>query len=230
MAGLLAIILGLLSVGETRIENLPGSAGTLATAEACRRLGATIERVGEASWRIHGVGVGGLLSPEGHLDFSGAETAALLLMGAVASHGITATFDGNLALLTSPAPPVVTLLTKMGAQAIFSDQGTGLSLALRGAVDAVPIVCAVPDGGTTPPAALDLAASALLLAGLNAPGETTILVPPGTAEAAGRLLRLFGADVAASPEGAESRIVLQGRPTLRPATVILPADLPPSSC
>ena len=94
-AGLLALILALLCVSETRIEGLAGSHDVLATAEACRRLGAAIEWNGDAGWRIHGVGVGGLLSPEGSLDFGGSLAGAVLMMGVIASHGVTATSMGT---------------------------------------------------------------------------------------------------------------------------------------
>lgn len=228
-ARLLTIILGLLSVGETRIETLPESDGILATAEACRRLGAAIERAGAGSWRIHGVGVGGLLSPEGSLDLGGSLAAAVLMMGVVAGHGVTASFDGELAVRACAMTPALAPLMRMGAEIVTSAEGTRLPLTLRGAIDAVPILWRVPDGDTSSPVTPDLITSAVLLAGLNAPGETSVIAPRGAGEAAGYLLPLFGAAVATSPEGSGHRIVLQGRPTLRPAVVTLPAETPPYS-
>lgn len=237
-SGLLALILALLSVGETRIEGLAGSHDVLATVEACRRLGATIERDGNAAWRIHGVGVGGLLSPEGSLDFGGSLAGALLMMGVIASHGVTATLDGDASLRTCPMMPALVPLTRMGAEIVTAAEGARLPLTLRGAVDPVPILWRVPDSGASSPMTPDLVAMAVLLAGLDAPGETVVILPQTTSEAvsrlrppddAARLLRLFGADVAIAPESTGRRIVLQGRPTLRPAIVTLPAEIPPSS-
>lgn len=228
--GLLALILALLCVGETRIEGLAGSHDVLATAEACRKLGAAIERNGDAGWRIHGVGVGGLLSPEGSLDFGGSLAGAVLMMGVIASHGVTATLDGNAALRTCPIMPALEALTRMGAEIVTSAEGARMPLTLRGAVDPVPILWRVPDSGASSPVIPDLVAMAVLLAGLNAPGETAVIAPRTAAEEAVRLLRLFGADVATSPNDGGRRIVLQGRPTLRTATVTLPADIPPPSC
>ncbi|WP_454811268.1 hypothetical protein [Labrys neptuniae] len=236
--GLLALILALLSVGETRIEGLVGSRDVVAMAEACRRLGAAIERGGDAAWCIRGVGVGGLLSPEGSLDFGGSLAGAVLMMGVIASHGITATLDGDATLRTCPMMPVLTPLTRMGAEIVAAAEGVRLPLTLRGAVDPVPILWHVPDSGASSPVPPNLVSAAVLLAGLNAPGETAVIAPQATSEAvssfrspddAAHLLRLFGADVAISPEGTGRRIVLQGRPTLRPAVVTLPAKIPPSS-
>lgn len=228
-AGLLAIVLGLLSVGETRIENLPESDGILATAEACRRLGAAIERAADGSWRIHGVGVGGLLSPEGSLDLGGSLAGAVLMMGVAASHGVTASFDGDPPLRACPIAPALVPLMRMGAEIVTSAEGTRLPLTLRGAVDAVPILWQMPEGGISSPIKPDLAISAVLLAGLNAPGETRVVAPQAAGDEAICLFRLFGADVATASERSARLIVLQGRPTLRPATVTLPAETPPSS-
>ncbi|WP_181161018.1 hypothetical protein [Labrys okinawensis] len=229
-ACLLAIILGLLSVGETRIGHAPQCDGAQAMAEACRKLGAAIERAGDQSWHVHGVGVGGLLSPEGGLDFGGSLAGAVLLMGVVASHGVTAGFDGDPALRACAMMPALAPLMRMGAEIVASAEGVRLPLTLRGAMDAVPVLWRVPDGGPSSPVTPDLVASAVLLAGLNAPGETTVVAPQEAGGEAVRLLRLFGADVATSPEGGGRRIVLQGRPTLRPAIVTLPAETPPASC
>lgn len=226
-AGLLALILALLTVGETRIEGLAESPGVLTTAEACRSLGATIERVGGDNWRIHGVGVGGLLSPEGRLDFEGAETAAIAMMGVVATHGVTASFGGDLTPPSRPTSHVLVLLAKMGAEIITTTDGTGLVYTVRGTVDPAPIAWSMPDDADSPSGPLEQAAMAALLAGLNAPGETTVTVPRATSGNAEYLFRLFGANIATSPEGAGRRIVLQGRPTLRPAAIILSAEIPP---
>ncbi|GLS18226.1 3-phosphoshikimate 1-carboxyvinyltransferase [Labrys miyagiensis] len=216
-----ALIFGLLSVGETEIEGLLEAGDVLATAEACRRLGATVTRIGEGSWRVHGVGVGGLLSPDGTLDFGNAGTGSRLMMGVVAGHGITATFDGDASLRQRPMMRVLTPLLKMGAEIVVSAEGNRLPLTLRGAADPVPI-------SYESPIASAQVKSAVLLAGINAPGETTVIEAEATRDHTERMLRHFGAEVTVTPHGAHGRrIVLRGRPDLKPKPVIVPAD--PSS-
>ncbi|WP_413991017.1 3-phosphoshikimate 1-carboxyvinyltransferase [Labrys okinawensis] len=216
-----ALIFGLLSVGETEIEGLLEAGDVMATAEACRRLGATITRIGEGSWRVQGVGVGGLLSPDGTLDFGNAGTGSRLMMGVVAGHGVTATFDGDASLRQRPMMRVLTPLLKMGAEIVTSAEGNRLPLTLRGAADPVPI-------SYESPVASAQVKSAVLLAGINAPGETTVIEAEATRDHTERMLRHFGAEVAITPHGAHGRrIVLRGRPELEPKPVIVPAD--PSS-
>jgi 3-phosphoshikimate 1-carboxyvinyltransferase len=216
-----AMIFGLLSVGETRVEGLLEGADVLATAQACRKLGATIERIGEGSWRIHGVGVGGLLSPASVLDFGNAGTGSRLMMGVVAGHGVTATFDGDPSLRKRPMMRVLTPLLKMGAEIVTSAEGNRLPLTLRGAPDPVPTTYETPVASAQ-------VKSAVLLAGINAPGETTVIEAEATRDHTERMLRHFGAEVTVTPHGAHgSRIVLRGRPELKPRPVIVPAD--PSS-
>ncbi len=216
-----AMIFGLLTVGETHVEGLLEGADVLATAAACRKLGATIERLGEGSWRIHGVGVGGLLSPASALDFGNAGTGSRLMMGVVAGHGVTATFDGDASLRKRPMMRVLTPLLKMGAEIVTAAEGNRLPLTLRGAADPVPIVYETPVASAQ-------VKSAVLLAGINAPGETTMIEAEATRDHTERMLRHFGAEVAVMPQGDHGRrIVLRGRPELKPRPVIVPGD--PSS-
>ncbi|WP_307437746.1 3-phosphoshikimate 1-carboxyvinyltransferase [Labrys monachus] len=216
-----SMIFGLLSVGETTVEGLLEGADVLATAEACRKLGATIERVGEGAWRIRGVGVGGLLSPESALDFGNAGTGARLMMGVVAGHGITASFDGDASLRKRPMMRVLTPLLRMGAEIVSSAEGGRLPLVLRGAADPVPITYETPVASAQ-------VKSAVLLAGINAPGRTTVIEAEATRDHTERMLAHFGAEVTVTPHGDHGRrIVLQGRPELRPSPIVVPAD--PSS-
>ncbi|CAM5774511.1 3-phosphoshikimate 1-carboxyvinyltransferase [Labrys miyagiensis] len=216
-----ALILGLLSVGRTEVEGLLESGDVLATAAACRKLGATVTREDEGSWRIHGVGVGGLLSPGSTLDFGNAGTGSRLVMGVVAGHGVTATFDGDASLRRRPMMRVLTPLLKMGAEIVTSAEGYRLPLTLRGAADPVPIVYETPIASAQ-------VKSAVLLAGINAPGETAVIEAEATRDHTERMLRHFGAEIAVTPHGPRGRrIVLRGRPELKPRPVIVPAD--PSS-
>ena len=215
------MIFGLLSVGESVVDGLLEGADVLATGEACRKLGASVTRVGEGAWRVRGVGVGGLMTPGGVLDFGNAGTGSRLMMGVVAGHGVTATFDGDASLRKRPMMRVLKPLLDMGAQ-IVSCAGEGrLPLTLRGAVDPVPI-------SYTSPVASAQVKSAVLLAGINAPGTTTVIEAEATRDHTERMLAHFGASVRVTPHGAHGRhIELDGRPELRPSHVVVPAD--PSS-
>jgi 3-phosphoshikimate 1-carboxyvinyltransferase len=216
-----SLIFGLLTVGETAIEGLLEGADVMATGEACRKLGATIERVGEGAWRVRGVGVGGVLSPTSVLDFGNAGTGSRLMMGVVGGHGVTATFDGDGSLRKRPMMRVLTPLLAMGAEVTSSAEGGRLPLTLRGAADPVPITYETP----VPSAQVK---SAVLIAGLNAPGRTVVVEAEATRDHTERMLRHFGASVSVTQHGPHgARIELEGRPELRPNKVVVPAD--PSS-
>jgi 3-phosphoshikimate 1-carboxyvinyltransferase len=216
-----ALIFGLLTIGETQIDGLLEGADVLATAEACRKLGATITRVGDGRWTVRGVGVGGLLAPATTLDFGNAGTGSRLMMGVVAGHGVTATFDGDASLRKRPMMRVLAPLLQMGAEIVSSAEGGRLPLVLRGAADPVPISFETP----VPSAQVK---SAVLLAGLNAPGVTTVIEAEATRDHTERMLAHFGAEVRVAPHGPHgASIALTGRPELRPRPVIVPAD--PSS-
>jgi 3-phosphoshikimate 1-carboxyvinyltransferase len=216
-----SLIFGLLTVGETPITGLLEGNDVLATGEACRKLGATVTRVGAGAWRVRGVGVGGLLSPSSTLDFGNAGTGARLMMGVVAGHGVTATFDGDASLRKRPMMRVLAPLLQMGAEIFSSAEGGRLPLTLRGSVDPIPITYATP----VPSAQVK---SAVLLAGLNAPGRTSVIEAEATRDHTERMLRHFGANVRVTPHGEHgARIELEGRPELSPNPVSVPAD--PSS-
>jgi len=180
-----------------------------------------VERTGDGAWRVRGVGVGGLRAPAGALDFGNSGTGCRLVMGAVGGCPITVTFDGDASLRKRPMRRVLDPLERMGARALSESPGGRLPLTLRGATDPIPIVY-------EPPAASAQLKSAVLLAGLAAPGETSVLEAEATRDHTERMLRHFGADVRVEPLGAHGRrITLVGQPELVPAAVAVPAD--PSS-
>jgi 3-phosphoshikimate 1-carboxyvinyltransferase len=216
-----ALIFGALAVGETPISGLLEGDDVLNTGNAMRFLGASVERVGEGEWRVHGVGVGGFRQPSGVLDFGNSGTGCRLIMGAVATCPITATFDGDASLRKRPMQRILDPVTLMGARAVQMADGGRLPITIAGARDSVPIVYRTP----VPSAQIK---SAVLLAGLAAPGETTVIESEASRDHTEKLLAHFGADVTVSPEGAYGRcIALKGEPELRPAPVVVPAD--PSS-
>jgi 3-phosphoshikimate 1-carboxyvinyltransferase len=216
-----ALILGALTVGESTVAGLLEGEDVLHTAEAMRALGARLERIPEGLWRISGVGVAGFAQPAGPLDFGNSGTGCRLAIGAVAGNAVTATFVGDASLSSRPMRRVLDPLERMGARVLEAADGDRLPLTLQGAADPVPIVYESP----VPSAQLK---SAVLLAGLSAPGETTVIEAEATRDHTERLLKHFGAKLTSKPYGEHGRrITLQGQPELEPANVVVPAD--PSS-
>ncbi len=218
-----AMILGLLSQGRTRVEGLLEGDDVLRTAAAARALGATVERLGEGRWVVDGVGIGGLTDPAGILDFGNAGTGSRLMMGVVGGQPVTATFDGDASLRSRPMRRILDPLRMMGTQVLAEAEGGRVPLTLRGPREAIPITYETP-------AASAQIKSAVLLAGLNAPGITTVIETAATRDHTERMLRLFGAQVTVTPQGPEGHgrtIALTGQPPLRGTDVVVPAD--PSS-
>jgi 3-phosphoshikimate 1-carboxyvinyltransferase len=216
-----ALILGALSVGETTISGLLEGEDVLNTAKSMRALGATVERTGDFAWVVRGVGVAGFAQPESPLDFGNSGTGCRLVMGAVAGCPITAVFDGDASLRSRPMRRVLDPLELMGAKVGASEAGGRLPLTLHGARDPVPILY------RTPVASAQIK-SAVLLAGLAAPGVTTVIEQEASRDHTELMLKHFGAEIVSEPEGRHGRkIALTGQPELHGARVVVPAD--PSS-
>jgi 3-phosphoshikimate 1-carboxyvinyltransferase len=216
-----ALILAALAVGETRITGLLEGEDVINTGRVMRALGATVERTGEGAWRVLGVGVGGLAAPAAPLDFGNSGTGCRLMMGVVAGCPIEAVFDGDASLRKRPMRRILDPLEKMGAHTREAADGGRLPVILQGAVDPIPIEYAAP----VPSAQLK---SAVLLAGLAAPGATTVIEAEATRDHTEKMLKHFGANVRVAQHGAHGRrITLEGQPELVPAPVSVPRD--PSS-
>ena len=216
-----ALILGALTVGETTVSGLLEGEDVLHTANAMRALGAHLERTGEQAWRIRGVGVAGFAQPVGPLDFGNSGTGCRLAIGAVAGSPVTVAFVGDESLRSRPMRRVLDPLEKMGARVLEVADGGRLPLIIRGAADPIPIIY-------EPPVASAQLKSAVLLAGLAAPGETVVIEAEATRDHTERLLKHFGAKITSKSHGEHGRrIVLKGQPELEPANVLVPAD--PSS-
>ena len=213
-----SLMLGALAVGETRATGLLEGEDVLATAAAMRAMGATIEKRGE-TWHIHGVGVGGLLQPAQALDMGNSGTSTRLLMGLVASHGITAAFTGDASLSKRPMGRVIEPLSRMGASFTPSPGGT-LPLMMEGLCPAVPIEYRLPVASAQ-------VKSAVLLAGLNTPGITTVIEPVPTRDHSERMLRGFGAELTVEETDGERVIRIRGEADLKPQSIEVPGD--PSS-
>ena len=216
-----ALILGALAVGETRISGLLEGEDVLNTAKSMRALGARVERTGDFAWKVNGVGVGGFAQPQAVLDFGNSGTGCRLVMGAVAGCPISAVFDGDASLRSRPMRRILDPLELMGARTADIREGGRLPLTLNGARYPVPITY------KTPVASAQIK-SAVLLAGLSAPGITTVIEQEASRDHTELMLKHFGADIVSEKEGAHGRrITLTGEPELHGAEVVVPAD--PSS-
>jgi 3-phosphoshikimate 1-carboxyvinyltransferase len=215
-----ALMFGALAVGESVVEGLLEGDDVLRTAACMRALGAEVERRADGAWRLFGRGVGGLTEPADVLDMGNSGTGARLLMGLVASHDFTTIFTGDASLRSRPMRRVVEPLSRMGARFHTRDGGR-LPLAVVGTGQPLPIAYELPVASAQ-------VKSAVLLAGLNTPGETTVIEREATRDHTELMLRNFGASVRveAHPGGGRA-ITVTGFPELTGRAVRVPAD--PSS-
>ena len=216
-----ALLIGASAIGETRISGLLEGDDVLATARALQALGTVVERQednGKIHWRIVGRGVGGLVEPAQVLDLGNSGTGARLLMGLLASQPLTATFSGDASLSARPMGRVMTPLVRMGA-AYQARENDRLPLTLHGAESPLPITYELPVASAQ-------VKSAVLLAGLNTPGRTTVVEPQPTRDHTERMLRHFGAalDIEEMADGGR-RVSLTGQPELTGKEVFVPADI-----
>jgi 3-phosphoshikimate 1-carboxyvinyltransferase len=215
-----ALMFGALAIGRTEIAGLLEGEDVLATAAALRAMGAGVERAGNGNWRVDGVGVGGLAEPQDVLDLGNSGTSARLLLGILATHPLTAFVTGDNSLRLRPMRRVIDPLSRFGAHFVARDGGR-LPLAVTGAADPVPIEYRLP----VPSAQVK---SAVLLAGLNTPGVTSVIENEATRDHTERMLRHFGATIRVDSEpGGGRRISLKGQPELIAAPITVPGD--PSS-
>ena len=214
-----SLILGALSVGETRVTGLLEGQDVLDTAKAMRAFGAEVTRLGAGDWSVHGVGVGGFAEPADVIDCGNSGTGVRLIMGAMGTSPISATFTGDASLRKRPMGRVTDPLALFGAQS-YGRKGGRLPMTIVGAAEPVPVRYTVP----MPSAQVK---SAVLLAGLNAPGEIVVIEKEPTRDHSERMLRGFGADLTVEDTAEGRVIILRGQPELKPQSVAVPRD--PSS-
>jgi len=214
-----ALIFGAMAVGETRITGLLEGQDVLDTAKAMRAFGAEVTRHSEGAWSVHGVGVGGFSEPVDVIDCGNSGTGVRLIMGCMATTAMTATFTGDASLRKRPMGRVTDPLSLFGARA-YGRSGGRLPMTVVGAASPVPVRYATPVASAQ-------VKSAVLLAGLNAPGETVVIEREATRDHSERMLMGFGAQVHVEKTRDGNVITLTGQPELRPQTVAVPRD--PSS-
>jgi 3-phosphoshikimate 1-carboxyvinyltransferase len=218
-----ALMLGAVALGETRVSGLLEGEDVLHTAAALRLLGAQIERgPGDSSaavWRVQGVGVGGFTEPADILDMGNSGTSARLLTGLLASSPFTSFMTGDASLRRRPMNRVIEPLSRLGAL-FLTRAGGRLPMAVTGAELPIPIRYVTP----VPSAQVK---SAVLLAGLNTPGDTTVIEREATRDHSEIMLAHFGATVRREQTGEGLAITLTGQPTLIGCEIVVPGD--PSS-
>ncbi|MEE3361442.1 MAG: 3-phosphoshikimate 1-carboxyvinyltransferase [Pseudomonadota bacterium] len=213
-----SLIFGAMAVGETRVTGLLEGQDVLDTAKAMRSFGADVEKQGD-TWVVQGVGVGGFAEPDHVIDCGNSGTGVRLIMGAMATCPIAATFTGDASLNKRPMARVTDPLALFGARS-YGRSGGRLPMTIIGAENPVPVTYTTP----VPSAQVK---SAVLLAGLNAPGQTIVIEREATRDHSERMLAGFGAQIVTEDTDEGHVITLTGQPELKPQTIIVPRD--PSS-
>lgn len=214
-----SLILGAMAVGETKITGLLEGQDVLDTGRAMEAFGAQVINHGGGEWSVHGVGVGGFAEPDGVIDCGNSGTGVRLIMGAMATCPITVTFTGDASLNGRPMGRVTDPLALFGTVSVGREGGR-LPMTIVGAKDPVPVRYTVP----VPSAQVK---SAVLLAGLNAPGQTVVIEKEATRDHTERMLAGFGAQITVEETDGGREITLKGQPELQPQTIVVPRD--PSS-
>ncbi len=215
-----ALMIAAMAVGETVITGLLEGADVMATVAALDALGVASRRDADGTWRVSGVGIGGLAEPDRVLDLGNSGTSARLLIGLLATHPFTSFLTGDASLRRRPMARVAEPVARMGAR-VLARSGTRPPLAVTGTADPVPITYQLP----VPSAQVK---SAVLLAALNTPGETTVIETRASRDHTELMLRVFGADVRVAETASGGRaIVIVGQPELDARPIAVPGD--PSS-
>ena len=214
-----ALMFGAVAIGETVIRGLLEAEDVINTARAMTALGAAAARGSDGAWRVQGVGVAGLTSPAAALDFGNSGTGVRLAMGLMATTPLTARCVGDASLSRRPMGRVTTPLAQFGAR-FETAEGGRLPLTLHGARNPVPITYTLPVASAQ-------VKSAVLLAGLNTPGITTVIEPTPTRDHTERMLKGFGAKIAVTRVDGARHIALEGQHELTAQSLDVPGD--PSS-
>jgi len=215
-----SLMFGGLAIGTTKVTGLLEGEDVLATADAMRKLGATVTRDEDGTWHVTGVGVGALREPDSVIDMGNAGTGIRLMAGIVATHPITTFFTGDASLCKRPMGRVADPLSEFGAQFITRDRGRP-PMAVIGTDEAKPVTYTLPMASAQ-------VKSAVMLAGLNTTGTTTVIEPKPSRDHTERMLRHFGVDVDVKINDDGGRTVsLTGPVEMKAADIVVPTD--PSS-
>lgn len=215
-----SLMLGSIAIGETIISGLLEGEDVICTAEAMNKMGAKIYKSDDGLWHVFGVSLGGLEEPDSFLDMGNSGTSTRLLMGLLSTHPITTFFSGDASLTKRPMKRVITPLEQMGAS-FASREGGKLPLTVIGTDDPLPIEYHLPVASAQ-------VKSAILLAGLNTKGTTSVIEDRATRDHTEKMLQHFGVDVCVEilKDGAK-KISVTGHKELHGCSIDVPAD--PSS-
>jgi 3-phosphoshikimate 1-carboxyvinyltransferase len=190
----------------------------LSTAQALQALGCPIEK-SDGMWQVLGRGVGGLQQPDGPIDYGNAGTGVRLMMGIIAGHDMSVRLSGDASLSRRPMGRILKPLIRMGLDVEEGEKDT-LPLTIRGTTDLVPIEYTLPVASAQ-------IKSAVLIAGLHAAGETSVIEPEATRDHTERMLAYFGAQLSATKRQGLRAITIKGDAELAGRDVAVPGD--PSS-
>jgi 3-phosphoshikimate 1-carboxyvinyltransferase len=214
-----ALMLSSQAIGASRITGLLESEDVIHTAGALKLMGVGVEKLKDGAWEVEGLGTGGLQEPAGLLDMGNSGTACRLMMGLVTPYPYSFTFDGDASLRKRPMKRVIMPLEMIGAE-VVTREGGRLPLTLKGTAEPLPITYELPVASAQ-------VKSAVMLAGLNTPGITTVVETRPTRDHTERMMRFFGADVKVTKKDGRTTIAVTGQPELKGRDISIPAD--PSS-
>lgn len=212
-----SLILGSLAVGKSTISGLLESEDVFATIHALELLGAKFEKTESGNWNVYGIGTGGYSNPREVIDCGNSGTSARLLMGAVSTTPITTVFTGDASLRSRPMGRVIQPLSEFGTEFIEGIPGL-LPITVKGTNNPIPIQHQLTSNSAQ-------VKSAILLAALNSPGETTVIESALTRDHTERMLKTFGANIKVDKKGHTKRITLNGHAELTPKRITVPSDL-----
>ncbi len=214
-----ALMLGAMALGESEIHGLLEGEDVLRTADAMRRLGGVCEKGADGIWRARGRGPGGLAEAEDVLDLGNSGTGARLLMGLVTPYDFTTFLTGDASLRARPMARIAEPLERMGARIVCRSRGRP-PLGVIGTPEPMPITYTLPVASAQ-------VKSAILLAGLNTMGVTTVIEPEPTRDHTELMLREFGAELWVEARSQGRAVSLKGQPELMGRKIMVPGD--PSS-
>lgn len=214
-----SLILGAMAKGKTNITGLLEGADIMATAEAMNKLGARVERIKKGEWIIKGCGEAGLISPSEPIDCGNAGTGVRLLMGAISGYKISATFKGDTSLSSRPMARVLNPLEQMGIE-YDCDEGETLPATIISSGNLKSIDYVSPHASAQ-------VKSAILLAGINTSGVTSITEHTLSRDHSENMLKAFGATINIETQGQGQKVSIKGPVTLKGTDISIPGD--PSS-
>ena len=214
-----SLMFGAIATGQTRISGLLEAEDVVNTAKAMTALGAKTTKLLSGEWLVDGVGIGGLRSPDGDLDFGNSGTGVRLAMGLMASSPIRARCVGDASLSSRPMGRVTTPLAQFGAR-FETSEGNRLPLIIHGAAHAKPVTYLLPMASAQ-------VKSAVLLAGINTAGVTTVIEPVATRDHTEKMLQGFGAKLTVELKDGVRHISIDGKHELKAQAIAVPGD--PSS-